>query len=48
VLLDILESLEKVLHFFYYLQDMIPYVDRSSKPNTQIYSEHKQNLIANL
>jgi hypothetical protein len=47
VILDILESLEKVLHFFYYLQDMIPYAHRSNKPNIQIYLEHKQNLTVN-
>jgi hypothetical protein len=47
VLLDILESLEKVLHLFYYLQDMIPYAHSSNKPNIQIYLEHKQNLIVN-
>jgi hypothetical protein len=47
VLLDLLESLEKVLHFFYYLQVMIPYAHMSNKPNIQIYSKHKQNLTAN-
>jgi hypothetical protein len=47
VLQDILERLEKVLHLFYYLQDMIPYAHSSNKPNIQIYSEHKQNLIEN-
>jgi hypothetical protein len=47
VLYDILESLEKVLHFFYYLQDMIPYANKSNKPNIQIYLDHKQNLTAN-
>jgi hypothetical protein len=43
-----LESLEKVINLFYYLQDMIPYAHRSNKPNIQIYSEHKKNLTVKL
>jgi hypothetical protein len=45
VILDILESLEKVLHFFYYLQDMISCAHRSNKPDIQICLENKKNLI---
>jgi hypothetical protein len=48
MILDILESLRKVLDFFYYHQDMIPYVHRSNIPLIQICSENMQNMIEHL